>query len=218
MISAERLLVDHIHQLTREHKASHTDTDTGIVSYPSEMSLFDQLRLEQASGRRNTGGTGSGSRSPIAVQAVILWSEIRETLNTRHIQITGTDVPGLPPETKLQKWGMHALADPAGKEQTDCLRSVAGWVQAIRNLINPVHRIEVVGTCPVPECLSTHAWTWDEDEWVRNTAITAAGLEAQCGACGSVWAGPDLRELPALMEAAARHVVKMSEAQGMVDA
>jgi hypothetical protein len=203
-MNTEQLLRDHVHALTREHRVTYTDPETGAVTYPSQMSYFDQLRLEQGSGSRNSGASGSGSRSPIAIQAMMLWTEIRETLNTRYILVQGNDRPDVEPESKLHAWHVHTLADTTGEAQKNCLRSVAGWVQAIESLIRPVRRIEVVGTCPVEGCHATHAWTWAEDEWVRNTAITAAGLEAQCGACGTQWDGVALQELPGLMETAAR--------------
>ncbi|WDF34562.1 hypothetical protein PTW37_06590 [Arthrobacter agilis] len=205
-MNTEQLLRDQIHTLTREHRVTYTDPETGAVSYPTQVSLFDQLRQEQASGARNTGNSGSGSRSPIAIQAVMLWSEIRDTLNTRHILIQGTDRPDIAPEYKLHAWHVHTLADTTGDAQKNCLRTAAGWAQAIESLINPVRRIEIVGVCPVDECRASHAWTWNEDEWVRNTAITATGLEAQCGACGMKWDADTLHDLPALMEAAAAAV------------
>ncbi|MBE0009584.1 MULTISPECIES: hypothetical protein [unclassified Arthrobacter] len=216
MTATEQLLNDHIHRLTREHRVTYTDPETGTTSYPTEMSLFDQLRLEQASGRRSTGGSGSGSRSPIAIQAMILWNEIREALNTRHIQHTAADEPEVSHESKLQKWGVRALADPTGAAQENCLRTAVGWANAISNLISPVRKIEIVGTCPVDGCHATHAWTWNEDEWIRNTAITAAGVQAHCGACGTIWAGAELHSLPALMEAAANVTPEMSVANDLV--
>lgn len=183
-----------VHRLTRDHKTTFIDPHAGAVSYPTVLSLFTQLRQEQASGsRRGTGGAASGSRSPIAINAVTLWAEIRETLNTMHIALNGKDDGTLCPEAKLQKWAVATLADTTGQSTEKCLRTAAKWAAAIESLISPIPRIEVRGACP--DCAATHAWTWDEDEYVRNTAITATRYEARCGACGASWTGQGIHDL-----------------------
>lgn len=185
-----------VHQLTREHRTTHIDADTGDKTYPSELSLFAQLRQEIESGRRpGNGGGGTGSRSPIAIPAFSLWSEIRETLATMHIAITGKDEPRLNPENKLQKWAAWTQSDNSGEAGRKCLQTAVKWTLSIQQLLNPVRRTEIVGPCPQTDCGATHAWTWDEDEYVRNTAITATGAEATCGACGTTWAGTELHAL-----------------------
>lgn len=183
-----------VHRLTRDHKTTFTDPHTGTVTYPTVLSLFTQLRQEQASGsRRATGGSASGSRSPIAINAVTLWAEIRETLNTMHIALTAKDDKALTPEVKLQKWAVATLADTSGRSTEKCLGTARKWATAIESLISPIPRIEVRGACPA--CAATHAWTWDEDEYVRNTAITATRHEARCGACKTSWAGAAINNL-----------------------
>lgn len=183
-----------VHRLTRDHKTTHTDTHTGATTYPMVLSLFTQLRMELASGnRRGTGAAGTGSRSPIAISAVTLWAEIRETLNTVHITLTGQDDWTLTPEAKLQKWAASTLRDTTGQDAEKCLRTATKWAAAIESLISPIPRIEVRGACPT--CAATHAWTWNEDEYVRNTAITATRFEARCGACNTSWTGVAINDL-----------------------
>ncbi|KQQ98405.1 hypothetical protein ASF72_18340 [Arthrobacter sp. Leaf141] len=185
-----------VHRLTREHRTTNTDADTGEKSYPTELSLFQQLQQEIQSGRRAEGaGGGTGSRSPIAIPAFSLWSEIRETLATMHTAITGKDEPKLSAESKLQKWAAWTQADNSGETARKCLENATKWMLSIQQMLNPVRRAEIVGACPQDECGATHAWTWDEGEYVRNTAITATGAEATCGACGTVWAGTELYTL-----------------------
>lgn len=189
-------LNDNVHRLTREHRAIHVDSESGAKSYPTEMSLFEQLRQEIESGRRpNAGGGASGSRSPIAIPAFSLWSEIRETLATMHIVTTGKDEPQLSAESKLQKWAVWTQSDNSGQAARKCLENTTKWMLAIQQMLSPIRRTEIVGSCPQADCGATHAWTWDEDEYVRNTAITATGTEAQCGACGATWVGAELHEL-----------------------
>lgn len=190
-------LNDQVHQLTRPHRTTYTDQDTGAVTYPTELSLFDQLRQEQASGNRSGGGgaSGSGSRSPVAIQALMLWMEIRETLNTQYILITGKDDHAVTPEAKLQKWGAHTQSDAKFDEAKRCLETVSGWAAAIRDLLHPVRRTEISGPCPNENCGATHAWKWVDGEYLRNTAITATGAEARCAACGQTWTGNALHSL-----------------------
>jgi hypothetical protein len=191
-----------VHRLTRDHKTTHVDSTTGQVSYPTAIALFSQLRQEQASGSRaGTGAKSSGSRSPIALGAVTLWSEIRETLNTMHVALTGKDDPALSPEAKLQNWAKAAEADESGRSVEKCLKAAIKWATAIETLLNPIPRLEVKGACPA--CSETHAWTWNEDEYVRNTAITATRFEARCGACDTTWQGQEINDLASTLGKAA---------------
>lgn len=140
-----------IHRLIREHRTTHVDTGSGNKSFPTELSLFEQLQQEIESGRRaNGGGGGTGSRSPIAIPAFSLWSEIRETLATMHIAITGKDEPKLSPESKLQKWAAWTQSDNSGEATRKCLESATRWMTAIQRLLNPVRRVEIVGRCRRP--------------------------------------------------------------------
>jgi hypothetical protein len=192
----QQQLNDTVHRLTRNHRTTHIDAESGDKSFPTELSLFKQLQQEIESGRRaNGGGGGTGSRSPIAIPAFSLWSEIRETLSTMHIAITGKDEPTLSPESKLQKWAVWTQSDTNGDAGRKCLENATKWMLSIQQLLNPVRRTEIVGACPQTDCGATHAWTWDEDEYVRNTAITATGAEATCGACGTTWVGAELHTL-----------------------
>lgn len=190
-----------VHELTRSHvtthddlegggkRSFHTDPESGATVPFREMPLFEQLRQERVSSTRRSGASGSGSRAPVAIPALVLWNEIQETLNTRMVQIDGKDRPDLSPEAKLQRWAAHTLQDPSGGLQQQCLRTIVGWAMAIQNLLHPVRKTEILGTCP--ECRETHAWSWQEDEWIRNTALAAVGLDVTCGACGSQWCGAE---------------------------
>lgn len=191
----QQQLNDTVHRLTRDHRTTYVDSETGATSYPTELALFTQLRQEITSSSRPSTGASSGPRIPVALSAVVLLDEIRETLSTMHIAITGKDEPAKSPEAKLQKWAAWTQADVSGDETQKCLHKATAWAAAIDQLINPVRRIEITGNCPVDECGATHAWTWDEDEYVRNTAITATGTEARCGACGTTWIGAELHTL-----------------------
>lgn len=192
-VNALQQLNESIRLLTREHRTLHVDSVTGNATYPIELSLFDQLRLEQASGRRGGAGSGSGSRSPVAMAALILWSEIRESLNTTHISITGTDAPAMTPETKLELWVRHAARSTDDAVPERCLQVVNSWANAIQDLLNPVPSIEINGPCPA--CNQTHAWTLHDGEKIRNTALTANITEAKCRSCHAEWSSAEFDQL-----------------------
>lgn len=183
-------LAQNISVLTNSHPVRHADPETGAITYPNEMPLFEQLRSEIGSSSRRGGQSGAGSRSPIALGAVALWSEIQESLNTSYITITGRDNPVLSAEEKLNTWA-HAAAD------TDTIRrcvAVTGkWIEGIRELLNPTPSVELVGACP--SCRQTHATEREGDERIRNTALSATTAEAKCRACGAQWDSTQFEEL-----------------------
>lgn len=127
-----------VHRLTRDHRSTHTDTDTGKTSYPTEMALFTQLRQEITSSSRPSTGASSGPRIPVALAAVVLWDEIRETLSTMYIAITGKDEPTKSPEDKLQKWAAWTQGDVSGNETQKCLHKATAWAAAIDQLISRI--------------------------------------------------------------------------------
>lgn len=175
-------LAKNISVLSKAHPIRHVDPENGLVSYPNESSLFEQLRTEIGSSSRRGGKSGSGSRSPVALAAVSLWSEIQESLNTAHILISGTDAPKKSAEEKLELW-----ADAAKDEDTmfRCTTTTNEWIQQIRELLNPVPSIEIIGACP--SCGERYAFTEQDGETLRNAALTATVHGAKCGACGAEW-------------------------------
>lgn len=188
-------LADNVHRLAREHKTTHIDPVTKKVTYPTEMSLFEQLRTEQASGRRGGATSGSGSRSPIALAAVMLWHELQEAPNTNLIKATGKDWPEASPEQKLDLWvrSVYRANDSYRLEQ--CLKLTTAWINSIVDLLNPEPTIEIKGACPA--CRETHSWTLVDGEYLRNAALTATVTGADCRACGARWPQQDFQALAA---------------------
>lgn len=178
-------LAKNISILTKTHPERHQDPETGQYSFKQEISLFEQLRYEIGSSSRRGGKSGSGSRSPIALAAVTLWAEIQESLNTAHILIAGSDAPAKSAEEKLELWTSAAKDEDTISR---CTTTTSEWIEQIRELLNPVPSIEIVGACPA--CGERYAYIEQDGETLRNTAITATIKGAQCGACGAEW-GPD---------------------------
>lgn len=183
-------LAQNISVLTKPHPVRHIDPENGAVSYPQEMPLFAQLRNEIGSSSRRGGSSGSGSRSPIALGAVALWSDIQEALNTSYISITGQDAPALSAEQKLDTW-VHAATDSETIQR--CADTTSKWISEIRELLNPQPSIELLGACPA--CKQTHAFTDEGDERIRNTALKATTSEAKCRSCGAQWDSTQFEEL-----------------------
>lgn len=195
MMDALQTLTQAAHRLSRDHKSLHIDPITQVATYPTELSLFTQLRIEQESGRRGGGTSGSGSRSPIALSAVILWNEIQEALNTRVIALTGSDAPRASAEEKLDHWVKSVKQSGAPEDEAHCAKALNAWVNAITDLLNPEPRIELTGQCPV--CHQTHSWTLDDGEYFRNTALSATIQSANCRACGTEWPRQEFQALAA---------------------
>lgn len=183
-------LAKNISILAKTHPERHKDNETGKISYQQEISLFEQLRTEIGSSSRRGGKSGSGSRSPVALAAVALWSEIQESLNTAHIEITGTDDPKKSAELKLEMWTEAATS---GETLTRCVETTGRWIEQIRELINPVPSIELIGACPA--CGQCYSFTEQEGETLRNTALTATTQGARCGACGAEWEPQQFEQL-----------------------
>lgn len=175
-------LAKNISVLTKAHPVKHVDPETGGISYPNESSLFEQIRTEIGSSSRRGGKSGSGSRSPVALAAVALWSEIQESLNTSYIANMGADKPELRPEMKLESWVSFA-EDP--ETIARCVETTGRWIAEIRELINPEPSIELVGRCPA--CGNSHAFTEQDGETIRNTALTANIHGANCRSCDAHW-------------------------------
>lgn len=176
--------------LTRPHIVRHIDNETGQTSYPQEIALFEQLRTEIGSSSRRGGKSGSGSRSPVALAAVALWSEIQESLNTSYISITGADSPELQPESKLETW---ASAAQDYDTLARCVETTSRWIAEIRELINPEPSIELVGQCPA--CGNSHAFTEQDGETIRNTALSANVYGANCRSCDAHWEPSQFEDL-----------------------
>lgn len=183
-------LAKNISILTRTHPERHKDNETGKISFQQEISLFEQLRTEIGSSSRRGGKSGSGSRSPVALAAVALWSEIQESLNTAYIEITGTDAPEKSTEQKLEKWTEAATN---GETLSRCVETTGIWIEQIRNLINPVPSIELIGACPA--CGERYAFTEQDSETLRNAALTATIYGAKCGSCGAEWEPEQFEQL-----------------------
>lgn len=197
IVTPSRELAQNIHVLVNDHRVTHTDPVSGEVTHPEEIALLEQLRMEIQSGRRAGGGSGSGSRSPVALGAVTLYNEIRETLNTAFISLTGKDDHSVSPEDKLRAWqkGAEARNEEAVAR---CARTTTKWIEAINELINPEAKIELIGACPA--CGNTHHTEEVDGEPTRNSALYATLTKAECRSCGAVWAKQDMRSLALHLE------------------
>jgi len=183
-ITPTRQLAINIETLVSDHPVDHVDPVTKKVTHPKEIALLEQLRMEIQSGRRPGGGSGSGSRSPVALGAVTLYNEIRESLNTAYISLTGKDDHAVSPEDKLRLW-QKAAVSRGDDAITKCTKITAKWIEAINELISPETKLELVGACPA--CGNTHHTEEVDGEPTRNRALYATLAKAECRSCGAVW-------------------------------
>lgn len=186
-----------------------------IGKFVHQAPLIGQLRvaLRPSMEAKNGGGSGGGdggSAAPMSLDAHDLLEEIEEEATrqwwifkslTRETKkpAPGTSQPRtrpLPVELRVQFWAARAhLIDGGVEEAWETMRR---WIRSIESLFDPVHRMELRGSCPACEVAYIHVEK--DGEQVRTPALTAgwsagAGSVASCAACGKRWAGFDLHEL-----------------------
>lgn len=179
-LPAARQALDRI-RLVQQRQAAR---DTPTVTIPS---LLHQLQAAIPTGNE-TGSSGSspaGSRSPIAVAALDLLTEIERTIGAAR----GADLAG-----QLRPW-----CDRVCNDETQVVRAAelaADWPDRIRTLLDPPTRWTMPGACPA--CGKTTSYVDQDGEQVRRPAIEfdpKAG-RARCLRCPARWDGEQaLRQL-----------------------
>jgi hypothetical protein len=185
-------LRDDIHRLVRTHK-TRVQRDDGQVTLADVSGLFHQLRLAKVSDHRATKGpSGTGGRIPLALPALMLMSEVEETL-TGWCTAAGVSAGGSV-EARLLACQAWAEEHGTGEELASLGEQCAAWVNAITGMLNPLPRVEIKGSCP--NCFESHVSEINEDgERIRNMALNAQGLIVTCRNCESSWEGQDLHQL-----------------------
>lgn len=184
-----------VHDLARPH-ATRIATESGSRT-GFELPLIHQLRIERTSGSRMGGSSGTGSRIPVALDASNVYQDIVDTLSAWHREITGHTYGT--PEQMLVTWAWWAqsptIAGSCGESRAvEAHTACTLWTKQIRDLLNPIRRVELAGACP--SCQEEYAWENVQGARTRlHTAITAVGAEASCHNCGTSWAGKDLHRL-----------------------
>lgn len=185
-----------------------------LSKFVQRAPLLGQLRvaLRPSMEAKNGGGGGGagGSAAPMSLDAHDLLEEIEEEA-TRQWWIfksltreTGKPNPGagppktqpLPVELRIQYWAARAHLVDGGVDEAAQL--MKGWIRSIESLFDPVHKVELAGSCP--HCKARFVLVEKDGELVRVPALTAAwssggGAVASCAGCGSRWSGFDMHAL-----------------------
>ncbi|WP_295108681.1 hypothetical protein [uncultured Kocuria sp.] len=191
------LLAETVHQLTRTHKVQVPGTQHP-AQYADALPLLEQLRMlirGTGHGGQEIGGAGGGSKPPINLRALDLWTEITTTVNQGWPGAGRPVTQSVPLGFKLRAW---AEQDPENVRLTDqCL----AWAEQITRAIHPVKRIDIMGTCPSCQC--THVMNTDPEtgEHTYNHALTAYTEPAHvaCAVCGTTWEGQAIHHLRGLV-------------------
>ena len=191
--------------------------EDGTLSRHHAVSLLKQLREEVANSSNRGGRRKSSSSSPVGVDALDLWDQVRAGALYLALS-TGAHLerqPGDAPDTAGTEHAIRqAVAAAGGLTDIEAVLGVRnaleGWVKAIRALLNPAKRVPLWGK-ECPACGEKTVWRRDDSdgEKKRTAALeivmeedrsaTLAAKEARCLACCEVWPRDRLLDLAEAM-------------------
>lgn len=199
-------LADHIHILTSEHL---TRDDNG--AYVKAAPLLAQLRAASGSNFGAAGGGKGGGGMVVNSKAVELETKIKADALAEHFEMTGAEYRG-GLVAMLQTWA--AITSPQWQEYLAHI--TVDWIDDIRTIlesVRPPWRPSI--PCPScghrfhgPErepCLSVTYWDHDAERIAKQSAWTA-----ECGGCGAVWVGDELKWLRAASDTPTQEVARAS--------
>jgi hypothetical protein len=180
-----------VDELTRVTKHAVRDA-AGVVRIVDAAPLLVQLRMEitNASGGGGGGSSKTTAAIPLAAAALDLLEDIKATVNDQwwqcwdrhHGHGRGTLVG------ELRTWASVSRGDPAS--EAAAAKLCVGWAHAIKALLQPVRRWEIVGACP--KCKATRTVvSLEVGETVYAPALclefAQGGAEGVCRACGETF-------------------------------
>lgn len=169
---------------------------TGVTVPPLLSDLRDSIRSDQ--GGPSGKGSTSGARFPFDADAVDIYSEIRESVETRFSGATD-EKPSGTPEQLLRAWLLALEVEHAkGNVTLVQLMTQAKWVHQLRRRIedklNPP-RVSEDPLCPV--CGYTHREVVVDGEVILQRCLVrmvwpehlGRAPRAECRHCGARWVG-----------------------------
>lgn len=186
-------LRDHIHILTSEHL---TRDDAG--AYVKAAPLLAQLRAASGSNFGAAGGGKGGGGMVVNSKAVELETKIKNDALSEQFEMTGAEYRG-GLVALIQSW--VALENPDWLTYLEHITS--DWIDDIRAIlesVRPPWRPSI--PCPAcgqrfygpdrDNCLAVTYWDHDAERIAKEAAWSA-----ECGGCGAVWVGDELKWLRA---------------------
>lgn len=178
-----------IDRLTTEHLVEVTDAD-GITTAVRRPPLLRDLTAARVAsiGVGRGGAQQAHQRTGLDFEASQLLTAIEHRVRTwaiaAGIRPTGTAWP--PVERVLAAW--HTASDDVDPAR---IRKLAGWVQAIEDLLDPPHRYPLPDPCPL--CGVAYVDTAEQHGPALQVTARrpAARSTVVCRACEHVWPGVD---------------------------
>lgn len=179
---------DHpLSQVGQELLAEHFHvTDVGAGMEPPLLSLLEQAISSSTAGAPG-GGTGTGS--PVNVEALTLWDEIASVVN-RHWPYRGMlEFKDEPLHLRLEMW----IISVAEAEQHHLVEMCRYWVYRIRELLVPSRHVVLRGqTCPECKCVRYPTADLDGGTVLSPPLVAHLSepqLRIECRACEAQWTG-----------------------------
>lgn len=202
-------LIEVVNALTREtvHRILVEGPDgSEVAKFVRQAPVLGQLRaaIQPTLASKSGGGGGSSAAPfPMSADAYDLMQEIDEEVTQQYWLAKSAAKDSkksqpLPVELRIQYWAARAHLIQDGADEAAKLMN--RWVRDIGALLDPVHRIEVIGPCS--KCWATDILVPKDGGVVLTPALTAgwsaaAGAVGECGACGHRWAGFEIHDLVA---------------------
>lgn len=213
----ERLL-NALDELTKPTAlAERRDTNgTKQIFHRTDPPLLDWLRdsIGSSMGGNSGGGKSARERTPIDMGAFTLYEDLDGRIRSWMTELGGTPGKNLTPAQVLRSWYvLWSATIPTERTISSHANTLEGWVQQVKDVLDPPKRIEITSPCPV--CgqewinvgLKLPNGEDDPNDVERVHVLVAVEREsihqsfAMCRACDKVWTGTgEMRMLRILID------------------
>lgn len=171
-------------KLTRPHKSPVLD-DQGQTHYVPVHAYLDQLHEAITGAATGGGGSSSRTRSPISLNAHVLWQEIAETTLEYWPGYGRPHLARTPLPRRIQQWAAKAINSDNEDDETTLRNFLKHWLHRIQALFEP--SIDLAAPCP--ECKKSFIWRHDGVDNVKKRCLMYNQYGAWCNNCGTTWDG-----------------------------
>lgn len=213
VLAAARELADPATSLVNVCGEAKTLTAPSLLSRLEAMVLTGPVTRKAAM----AGPNSAGSRPPLHIPSLELHDKIVYIANREAASITGASRYQADPAAAVKAWAYAAFRNGAEDVTRPALKTLRGFITAIRTLEDPPVFRELAGTCS--ECKAgTHVTRTADGERRFTTALVVEVREGEqsrvsCRSCNAAWTPSQTRGMAAYVTGATE-----DELQAKVDA